>query len=117
MYAHIPLPVLRFKWLMFNDYFYYLIVTASIPFLFQLSNIFRFDALLGQLSYPIYISHLLTNDLLTATNLVKPNTQVFIIIGLIWVLIFSFATTYLLENPLEKLRQKRFTVVKHQKAT
>ena len=112
MYAHIPLPDLRFRWLIFNDYIFYLIVTASVPFLFQLSNIFRFDALLGQLSYPIYITHLLTNDLLISTNLVKPNTQLFIVIGLIWVLIFSLGMTYLIENPIDKFRQKRIAVVK-----
>src|SRR6266699_1944463 len=83
LYSHIPLPSLRYKWLMFNDYFYYLSVVAALPFLFQFSNLLRFDGFIGQLSYPIYISHLLTNEMLASTHLVKPHTQIFTVVGLI----------------------------------
>ncbi|HYT45074.1 MAG TPA: hypothetical protein VEP90_22295, partial [Methylomirabilota bacterium] len=112
VYSHIPLPHLRYKWLLFNDYIYYLGVTASLPFLFQFSNVFRFDAFIAQLSYPIYISHFFTNEVLASTHIVKPHTQAFTIIGLLCVLIFSFAIMYLLENPIDTYRQKRIAVIK-----
>jgi peptidoglycan/LPS O-acetylase OafA/YrhL len=110
MYSHIPLPSLRYRWLIFNDYIYYLSVTAALPFMFQFSNLFRFDTFIGQLSYPIYISHLLTNTMLETTHLVKPHTLPFTIIGLMCALIFSFAVMYLLENPIDRYRQKRIAV-------
>ncbi len=107
VYAHIPLPNLRYKWLNFNDYIYYVSVVAALPFLFQFSNLLRFDGFIGQLSYPIYISHLLTNEVLASTHIIRPHTQTFIIIGLLWVLVFSIAVMYLLENPIDRFRQMR----------
>jgi peptidoglycan/LPS O-acetylase OafA/YrhL len=107
VYAHIPLPNLRYKWLVFNDYIYYVSVVAAVPFLFQFSNLLSFDGFIGQLSYPIYISHLLTNEVLASTHIVRPHTQPFIITGLLCVLVFSFAVMYLLENPIDRFRQMR----------
>lgn len=112
LYAHIPLPTLRYKWLIFNDYIYYLGVTAAIPFLFRFSNVFRFDMFIAQLSYPLYISHIFTNEILEFTDLVKPHTQAFIIVGLIWALIFCSFITLFIENPIDKFRHGKKSINK-----
>lgn len=112
LYFHVPLPHFQYRWINITDYIYYLVIVSALPFLFQFSNLIRFDAFIGQLSYPIYISHALTNAVLLSTGIVKPNTQVYIYIALICTIIFSLAVTYLLENPIDRYRQKRLAAVK-----
>lgn len=112
LYFRIPLPHFQYKWMNISEYIYYLTIVAALPFLFQLSNLMRFDAFVAQLSYPLYISHILTNEVLAFTHIVKPGTQAFIFVGLILAIAFSLAVTYLLEKPIDRYRQKRLEIAK-----
>lgn len=42
----------------YTDMLYITLLFLSIPFIFQLSKEWKFDARIGELSYPIYISHM-----------------------------------------------------------
>jgi peptidoglycan/LPS O-acetylase OafA/YrhL len=107
IYSLWPISHLQYKWMEFNDWIYYLGVTASVPFLFEFSKHFVWDTVIADLSYPIYISHLLIVQFVTYTHLAKPHTQTFIVSGLILTVIFSWTMVKLLEKPIDKYRQKR----------
>ena len=106
-YFHLPLPHLQYKWMNLNDYVYFFTITLALPFLFEFSNMFRLDRAIGLLSYPLYISHNFTNEILTFTHFIKPNTQLFIYTGLVVAIAFSFGVVYLLEKPIDIYRQRR----------
>lgn len=110
-YAMLPLPYLRFRWLIINDLIYYLIVAASLPFLFHFSNIFKFDQIIAKFSYPIYISHLFVLQVIYHSHLFNPKSQSYILIGLISTIIFSYLIIIFLENPLDKYRHSKLAKV------
>ncbi|HEV2339555.1 MAG TPA: acyltransferase [Patescibacteria group bacterium] len=116
LYFRLPIPSLqyKYKWMNIHDYIYYGTIAASLPFLFQFSSRIRFDGFIGQLSYPLYISHILANEVLAYTHIAQSGTLAFILIGLLFAILFSFAVTYLLEKPIDIYRQRRVAVVDDQ---
>jgi peptidoglycan/LPS O-acetylase OafA/YrhL len=77
----------------------------SIPFIFKLSKRWKIDRYIGELSYPIYISHML---LLLLIN--KYHVPVLSSIGLTVTLAsiaFSMFLNEIITKPIEKLRQQR----------
>lgn len=98
-----------------NPYHYYfinviyLIYTAiSIPFIFKLTKNYRIDRWIGELSYPMYISHFLlikiASILIAKYHLSNSNLT---LLTLALTLLFSYGMIELLGKPIERYRAKR----------
>lgn len=94
-------PLLPFSW---NETVYFLGVGGCIPFLFNYSKNSKKDNRIGQLSYPMYISHFLVAAAI--------NAMPFPLLKQSWVIVTATAIfAYLLDisiaRPIEKYRQGR----------
>ena len=91
------------------EWIYYVILTISLPFIFLYSKNLVFDRKLGDLSYPIYISHVLINNI--ANSLIFTRFASIRSYSAIIVFVLSIALSVimlkLIQNPIEKYRQKR----------
>jgi peptidoglycan/LPS O-acetylase OafA/YrhL len=88
-----------------KEYVYYLALLISLPFLFEATRNFRFDRIIGEYSYPVYLTHILiVRLLLTFTSLPK------YYLGIVTIAL-SIALSYFLlkwvSEPLERLREIR----------
>jgi peptidoglycan/LPS O-acetylase OafA/YrhL len=88
----------------------YVLVAAGMPFLFTLSKDSSLDASIGNLSYPIYISHVFTLGLIRWT---LPNLSTSIGIGWVWlalhllcVMLLALALDRFIAAPIDRLRQR-----------
>ncbi len=92
-----------------KTYLYFTGFFLTLPFLFEHTKRMKFDAFIGELSYPVYISHLLILGVLD-------HFQVPVIGGkgltlTLCTVAFSILLNELVSKPIEKYRQSR---VKHQ---
>ena len=87
-------------------YYYYLFLFfISLPFIFILTKKWKRDAYIGELSYPIYISHMFMLTILSALKLTKIGN-----LGLILsfsTILFAIIANQLVTKSIEKIRQKR----------
>jgi peptidoglycan/LPS O-acetylase OafA/YrhL len=86
---------------------FFMLAVAAIPFLFRASKSWTFDRLLGELSYPIYICHVLVIWCLDrvvslGAGYVRGFTIMAATIALSWVLYWS------IDRPIDAWRQRRF---------
>jgi peptidoglycan/LPS O-acetylase OafA/YrhL len=84
---------------------YLFLFFICLPFIFILTKKWKYDTYVGELSYPIYISHMLV---LTGISFLK--IPVFLGFGLsltIMSVIFSILLNELVAKKIEKIRQKR----------
>lgn len=98
-YEQIPLPIPVKYWS------YLVLIFASVPFLFILSKTWKYDRYLGELSYPIYISHMLV-----ITCFLQLKLPTFGSLGLtvtICTLIMAILLNELIGKRIEKIRQRR----------
>lgn len=107
-YSAVPFPTVYFRFIHLNDWIYYLGMFFSLPFIFILSEESVVDSLLGELSYPIYISHFLVISVIQS---IAPKIQetVFLASVLIFTFFFSVILVKFLEKPINKYRQKRLS--------
>lgn len=77
----------------------------SIPFIFLLSKKWTIDHYIGELSYPIYISHFLLLTILTNYGFTKGNS--FSIILTLITIVFSILLNELVSKKIERFRQRR----------
>lgn len=87
---------------------YIVSVFLSMPFLFNYTKKFKLDKFIGELSYPIYITHMLVFNTAKAIGITQ-NLQLITILGSI---LLSIVLVKLIGDPIERLRQAR---VKDQK--
>lgn len=90
---------------------YFLIVCFSIPFLFNQLKNNDIDKYLGELSYPMYVSHILifyVTQIPSISYLHNGTLIAFITI------IFSILLIQFVANPIEKYRQSRLNELKNQ---
>jgi peptidoglycan/LPS O-acetylase OafA/YrhL len=86
---------------------YFIFVFMALPFIFLLTKNWKWDRYIGELSYPIYISHMLVLICLSAIK--------FPVIGgigfelSICTIIFAMMLNKFITNKIEKIRQKRIT--------
>ncbi len=83
---------------------FYLLVALSIPFLFALTKDIRADNFIGQLSYPVYLSHLLVTvsaGYITTFGIEDVGIRIAVV-----TLVFSAALHLVIERPIETLRRK-----------
>jgi peptidoglycan/LPS O-acetylase OafA/YrhL len=100
------LPAVQIGWFPFSvkQFLYQVTIVLSIPIIFKYFKNNHLDTQIGELSYPVYISHILINLVLTS--------KYFIAIKTGWcVAIISIAFSWLLIKyvaaPIEKYRQRR----------
>lgn len=81
----------------------------AIPFLFDWSKSNKFDNRLGELSYPIYISHMLV--IFSATLLLKKYSPTLYehrsILCILATMCLSYVLVVLVSDPMERLRRRR----------
>lgn len=87
------------------DWIYYVALSLSIPFVFMLTNANPIDRFLGNLSYPIYISHMLVIKLLSR---ILSDTNSLFMLSLFPILLFvSFLLWKYVDKPIDRYRQRR----------
>jgi peptidoglycan/LPS O-acetylase OafA/YrhL len=94
-----------------RQWLYYSLVWASMPWLFMFSkSMGSVDRWLGELSYPIYISHIFVILLLSPfLSRLSPSGHITLIVCATTVM-FSVALMRFVVMPVEKFRQKRVTM-------
>ena len=91
--------------LQYLNLFYLVVFFVAVPFIFNLTKKSKLDRLIGDLSYPIYISHLFILMIINALNI-----NIFWGKGLTLVIltsIFSFILNKVISDRIEVFRQKR----------
>lgn len=102
--------LIAFRILGFNllSWGFLLLLTISLPFIFTLSNKNRIDRILGELSYPLYMTHLLIVLAITLLGLRdKISITLYPIIVLSISITFSYGIFRVVENKIDSYRQKR----------
>ena len=82
---------------------YYFIFFLSIPFLFHLSKDNKFDRLLGEISYPLYLCHFLIIDIFA--QVLKVNHQYLGLYSLLISLPVATISYFLIQKPSQSLRK------------
>ena len=93
---YFPVPVF--------DFIYLILIAIALPFLFNKFKSNKIDTIIGELSYPVYISHIFLDDTMHSIPLpIFQNSfvQLLVLLG------FSYALNYFIANPIEKFRQAR----------
>jgi len=92
-----------------TDILYILVFFVSIPFIFVLSKKWRFDTKIGELSYPIYISHMFVYFIVMHYDMpVFPDNEGLTIC--FYTIILSYVLNKLVYDRIDKFRQSR---IKH----
>lgn len=94
------------------NWFFYGFFCLSIPFIFDFSKSSKIDSRIGELSYPVYISHILVimliSPLLSLTRLTDYSGE----LAVISTILVSYILVILISDPIEKIRQARVKAVK-----
>ncbi|WP_163271574.1 acyltransferase [Dysgonomonas sp. 511] len=91
----------------YDKYFVYLsLFFVSVPFVFALSKRWKFDREIGELSYPIYISHMFLLVIIKALNLpqIEGMGGLYLVVATV---VFSILLNELVAKKVEKIRQSR----------
>lgn len=83
---------------------YFIVFVFSLPFLFVYFKNKKWDTQIGDLSYPVYISHMLIILLYSACGFQYSSQGPYIAL---WCIVFSILLNKFISNPIEKLRQSR----------
>jgi peptidoglycan/LPS O-acetylase OafA/YrhL len=100
--------ILLFQYLPFTvskQWFFYILMVLFIPFIFNFTKKIKADNLIGELSYPIYISQVLV--IYIVSLYIPSNLVYFGIVSIIATVIFSAIIQYIVNEPVEKYRQHR----------
>jgi peptidoglycan/LPS O-acetylase OafA/YrhL len=90
----------------YTNVFYTVTVFAMIPLLFKFTKNIKFDRLIGELSYPIYITHILIRNVLTSFGV----SDYLPILTLIGSITLSFLLIKLVGDNIERARQSRVKI-------
>ena len=104
IYGFLPAEKLVSLPFSYREMAYFLLVVMAIPYLFIFSKNNRLDMSVGELSYPIYISHMFI--ILFVHRALPPtfNNGWFIALATI---LFSLLLNRFVADPIEKIRQRR----------
>jgi len=87
------------------QYVYFLLFFLGLPFIFERTKRWKWDRTIGELSYPVYICHLLILEAILALALPQPGG-----LGLVLTVLSVVAAIVLnrlIAMPIERIRQKR----------
>jgi peptidoglycan/LPS O-acetylase OafA/YrhL len=102
------LPQTGLAGLIVKEWVYYVLLVLAIPVLFLLTNRNRVDNYLGELAYPVYISHLFV--FFATTYKLHEGEYAFelYLISIALTMALSVGLIHFLIKPLERIRQGRF---------
>jgi peptidoglycan/LPS O-acetylase OafA/YrhL len=83
---------------------FYILLAFSIPFIFLITKSNSFDRYIGELSYPIYISHILVISLVSHLPKITYSVVYNVII---YTLVISFVINHFLQNPIERIFKRK----------
>ena len=83
---------------------FYLYTALMLPFIFECTKSLTWDRWIGELSYPVYISHILV--IMIVRDMAKVDNY-WSEISLLLTLLFSLLLVVYVSSPIEKIRQKR----------
>lgn len=84
---------------------YFFLFFLGLPFVFILSKKWKVDRYIGELSYPVYISHILIYMIVTFLQIPDFGSESFLLI--VATIIFSIALNEFVAKKVERYRQKR----------
>lgn len=94
-----------------KQWLFYGVLVLSIPVIFSLSKNWKLDNFMGELSYPIYISHLFILNATTYKFYSGPYREYLLIVSLVLTIIFSALLVRYIVRPIETYRQRRVSLV------
>lgn len=100
-------PLLFFS---ITDILYFAIFVCALPFIFFLTSYSIVDGLIGELSYPVYITHFFIIKFLSNISLFKHAPTLRTVIIIFFTLGISFLAVKLIDKPIDIFRQKRLAV-------
>lgn len=103
-YGLVPATKLGLSPFTYKEICYFPLITFSIPYLFNLSKNYKLDNHIGELSYPIYISHMFIILFIHRAMPHMFNQGWFIVLATIT---FSYLLNQFVAGPVEKIRQRR----------
>jgi peptidoglycan/LPS O-acetylase OafA/YrhL len=100
------IPPLKINYLPFSikDMMYFASIVLSIPLLFNFLKKSKFDNQIGELSYPIYISHMFV--LMVFSSLPVMPLKISYVVAF-FTIVFSLLLNRFIANPVDKFRQSR----------
>ncbi len=102
-YQLLPLPIQILRYPLYINIFYYIYFALSIPFIFSLTKNNRFDRFLGDLSYPVYITHLIfVKTLLSFPHPSIPLFNTFFVASA--TILFSIIIVKYFQEPIDRFR-------------
>ncbi len=99
LFNYLPGPYIVRQWI------FYIALILSLPFMFIYSKDYRVDRFIGELSYPIYISHHLICMILS-THL---NGSMFGAVTVVASVLVAITLQILVQEPIDKFRRNRMT--------
>lgn len=103
-YQYLSLYKPFFSPFLFKELIYFLTVIVSIPFLFIFFKGNNLDNKIGELSYPIYISHILVATICGVLPFTFLKNPMGIVLSTIFI---SFLLNKLISDPIDRYRQSR----------
>lgn len=85
------------------SWLFYMCVTISTPFLFALTQDWKLDNLIGQLSYPIYLSHVLVIGAVKHVDLFRMDKG---LVATVLTIALSIALHVFIDRPVEHIRRR-----------
>ncbi|HCK23430.1 MAG TPA: acyltransferase [Bacteroides graminisolvens] len=93
----------------FKMYVYFLLSILALPFIFRLTKNWKWDAHIGELSYPIYICHIFVLFCITRFHIPLIHGNLGFTLTL-WTIVLSILLNYFVARRIEAYRQKRVVV-------
>ncbi len=90
-----------------TDILYFFVFTCSLPFIFFLTSYSSVDMLIGELSYPVYITHFFIIKLLSNITFFKNASNMRTVVIIICTLGVSLLAVKLINKPIDRFRQRR----------
>ncbi len=90
-----------------TNYIFYFYCCLSIPFLFDLSKSSKIDSRIGELSYPVYITHILIISCVTLYSSMLGWEEYKGELSILLTVIVSYLLVRMISDPIEKIRQAR----------
>jgi hypothetical protein len=97
LYSFLPIPG--------KGYFYIITFFTSLPFIFIYTKNWKIDSYIGELSYPIYISHMFVLSVISVLKIPVIGGKGFILT--LTTILFSVILNELVAKKIEKIRQNR----------
>jgi peptidoglycan/LPS O-acetylase OafA/YrhL len=107
LYQFIPRDLLFIGFGHVINWIFYGLVCLSIPFIFCYSKSSKMDSRVGELSYPVYISHMLVIGSLSPFLSLLGWNEYQGELAVVFTMLVSYVLVKLIADPIEKIRQSR----------